>query len=157
MSGLIWAYCGVAVAVLLSGIGSAIGVAMAGQAGSGLVAEHPEHFSKVLTLEALPGTQGIYGFLVAVLLMALKLGTFGGELPDISLIAGVQIFLGCLPIGVVGLLSAIYQGRVAVSAIHMVARRPAESGKGITMTVMVETYAVLAFLTSLLSVIFIQV
>nr|MDD6335733.1 V-type ATP synthase subunit K [bacterium] len=155
--GFILAYVGVAIAVFLSGCGSARGVSMAAQAGAGIVAEQPEHFSKVLILEALPGTQGIYGFLVGVLLMALKLGTFSGDVVSISTAVGLQVLLGCLPIGIVGYFSAVMQGKAAVAAIHMVGRRPEESGKGVTMTVLVETYAVLAFLVSLLSIIFIKV
>ena len=62
---------------------------------------------------------------------------------------------GCMPVDIVGLISAIYQGRVASSAINMVAVRPELSGRGITMAVMVETYAVFALLTSFLMVFFV--
>ena len=58
----------------------------------------------------------------------------------------------CLPIAIAGLLSAIQQGNVAVSAIGLVSKRPEESTKGMLMTAMVETYALLGFLVSFLAV-----
>jgi len=61
--GLALAVLGAAIAAAVAGIGSALGVGIAGQAAAGLVSEDPDKFGKVLLLEALPGTQGIYGFL----------------------------------------------------------------------------------------------
>lgn len=141
---------GAAVAALLAGIGSAIGVGMAGKAAAGVTAEDPDKFSKVLVLQLLPGTQGIYGLLIAFLAF-LKIGLFSGMTP-LSTSAGLALFGACLPIAFVGLLSAIYQAKVAVSGIALVAKRPEESGKAIILTVMVETYAVLALLVSFLGV-----
>src|SRR5690554_7641804 len=66
--GLTWALMGAALAVGLAGIGSAMGVAIAGKAATGVLSEKPDLFGKVLVLQALPGTQGIYGFLMAVLI-----------------------------------------------------------------------------------------
>lgn len=141
---------GAAVAALLAGIGSAIGVGMAGKAAAGVTAEDPDKFSKVLVLQLLPGTQGIYGLLIAFLAF-LKIGLFSG-MNALSTSAGLALFGACLPIAFVGLLSAIYQAKVAVSGIALVAKRPEESGKAIILTVMVETYAVLALLVSFLGV-----
>ncbi|MEG2083827.1 MAG: permease, partial [Oscillospiraceae bacterium] len=59
-------------------------------------------------------------------------------------------FAACMPIALGGLFSAIYQGNTAVAAIHMTAKQPEASAKGITMTALVETYAILALLTSIL-------
>ena len=152
--GLVCAIIGAALAAGLAGIGSAIGVGNAGQAAAGLTAEDPDKFSKALILQLLPGTQGIYGLLVAFIVL-IQTGVIGGAPKDISLVNGLCAMAGCLPMAIVGLLSAIYQGKVAVAGIGMLAKRPEESGKGIVLAVMVETYAVLALLISFLTVFFI--
>ena len=151
--GQILALAGAACAALVSGIGSAKGVGMAGEASAGVVSENPEVFGKCLVLQLLPGTQGIYGFLIAFIVL-LKTNFLGGMVP-LTTTQGLLIFVGCMPVAIVGLISAIYQGRVASSAINMVAVRPELSGRGITMAVMVETYAVFALLTSFLMVFFV--
>ncbi|MGI6199700.1 MAG: V-type ATP synthase subunit K [Christensenellales bacterium] len=152
--GLVWALVGAAVAVILAGCGSAIGVSLAGQAGAGVVSEDPEKFSKVLVLEALPGTQGIYGLLIGFL-MIMRLGVLSGQLVDVTLYQGLMMAAGALPIAIVGLVSGIGQGRAAAAGIHLVGKRPDQSGKAITFAVMVETYAVLALLMSFLIVFFV--
>lgn len=144
------ALIGAGLAVGLSGIGSSIGVGKAGQAAAGVTAEDPDKFMKCLILQLLPATQGIYGFIVAFLVL-LKVNALGAIL-NLSTYAGLGIFGACLPIAIAGLFSAIHQGKVAVSAIGMVAKRPEESGKGMLMTAMVETYALLGFLVSFLAV-----
>lgn len=148
--GTFLAILGAALAAGLAGTGSAIGVAKAGQAAAGLTAENPDHFSKALVLQLLPGTQGIYGLLIAFLVF-IKINLFG-EVSALSTSGGLIILAGCLPIAIVGLISAIMQSKVAVAGIGTVAKRPEESGKAIIMTVMVETYAVLALLISFLAV-----
>ncbi len=148
--GTVLGMLGAACAALFAGIGSAIGVGIAGKAAAGVTAEDPDKFSKVLVLQLLPGTQGIYGLLTAFLAF-MQLGLFG-DIAQLSTAAGLTLFAACLPVAFVGLLSAIYQAKVAVSGIAMVAKRPEESGKAIILTVMVETYAVLALLVSLLAV-----
>lgn len=148
--GVFYAMLGAALAALLSGIGSAIGVGLAGRAAAGLVAEEPDKFSKCLILQLLPGTQGIYGLLIAFIVF-IKIGLFGDGV-EVSNVQGLTILAGCLPMAVVGLLSAIHQGKVAVAGIGLVAKRGEESGKGIIMAVMVETYAIFALLVSFLSV-----
>ena len=144
---------GAAVAAFLSGAGSAIGVRAGGVAAAGVTSEKPELFGKLLVLQALPGTQGIYGFLTAVLILVTS-GLMGGSGAQISVSQGWAYFFSGLPIGILGLVSAIYQGKVAVAAIHMTAKQPESSGKGITMAVLVETYAILGLLVSLLLVLF---
>jgi len=148
--GQIYAILGASIAVILAGIGSVIGVSMAGQSGAGVVADDPDKFGKVLLLQALPATQGIYGMLIGFIVMT-KINIFG-EMAKVTPEAGLQILGACLPIAIVGLASAIYQGKVASASIAMVGKRPETSGKGITLTVMVETYAVLALLASFLMV-----
>ena len=101
-------------------------------------------------LQLLPGTQGIYGLLVAFLVFV-KINLFGG-VEALSLSGGLSLFAACMPMAVVGFLSALYQSKVACSGIALIAKRPEETGKAILFTVMVETYAVLALLVSLLAV-----
>jgi len=149
--GLLIAIIGAAVAAILGGLGSAIGVQMAGKASAGVCSENPDLFGKVLILQALPGTQGIYGFIVAIMVM-IKLGLLGGSPAQLSTGEGWAYFGACMPIAIVGLISAIMQAKTAVSAIHMTAKQPDASAKGMTMTAMVETYAILALLASVLLV-----
>ena len=77
-TGLVYALIGAALAAGLAGVGSAVGVSLGGKAAAGVISEKPELFGRVLILQALPGTQGIYGFLVAVLIMV-KIGMIGGN------------------------------------------------------------------------------
>lgn len=148
------ALLGAALAVGLSGTGSAIGVGMAGQAAAGVVSEEPDKFMKCLILQLLPATQGIYGFIVGFLTL-IKLNAFNGFIMDsgafISVSGGLGIMFACLPMAIGGLFSAIHQGKVAVAGIALVAKRPEESTKGVLMTAMVETYALLALLISILA------
>lgn len=145
------ALIGAALAVGLSGTGSAMGVGRAGQAAAGVTAEDPDKFMKCLILQLLPATQGIYGFIVGFLVL-MQVGVFGGALTQLSVPAGLGILGGCLPIAIAGLFSGIHQGNVAASSIGLVAKRPEESTKGMLMTAMVETYALLGFLASFLIV-----
>ncbi len=148
--GTFLAILGAVVAAAMAGIGSAIGVGVAGKAAAGVTSEDPDKFSKCLVLQLLPGTQGIYGLLVAFLVFV-KIDLFGSVLP-LTTGEGLSLMAACLPMAIVGFLSALYQSKVACSGIAMVAKRPEESGKAIILTVMVETYAVLALLVSLLGV-----
>lgn len=147
--GLVLAIAGAVLAAALPGIGSAYGVQIGGQAAAGVVSEKPDLFGKLLVLQALPGTQGIYGFLIAVLVMV-RVGLLGGGAAELTTQQGWAFFAACMPMAIVGLLSAISQGKAAVAAIHMTAKQPDSSAKGITMTALVETYAILALLVSVL-------
>lgn len=149
------AIIGAALAALMAGCGSAIGVGIAGQAAAGVTSENPDRFGKVLILELLPGTQGIYGLIIAFMVFA-QTGLLGGNVVDWESIKGWAVVAACAPMAIVGLVSGIYQGKCAASAIAMVGKRPETSGKGLLLTVMVETYALLALLISFLGVIFIK-
>ena len=150
-TGLVIAIIGAFFAAVLPGIGSAYGVQIGGQAAAGVVSEKPELFGKLLVLQALPGTQGIYGFLTAVLIMV-RTGLLSGNPVALNTYQGWAFFVAALPMAIVGLLSAISQGKAAVAAIHMTAKQPDSSAKGLTMTALVETYAILALLVSVLLV-----
>lgn len=147
--GTIFGYMGVAISASLAGIGSAVGVSMAGQAASGVISEDPDKFGKVLLMELLPGTQGIYGLVVAILIM-LSMGVLGGTAVELSTTEGLTLLAASLPIGILGLYSGIYQGKVAVAGIHLIGQRGDQSGRALTMCAMVETYAVFGLLVSLL-------
>ena len=141
-----------AIAAGLAGIGSAVGVGIAGQAGAGVVSEDPNKFSKVLVLQALPGTQGIYGLLIAFIIMV-KIGLLGGDgVVELTVAQGWSIFASAIPMGIVGLISAISQGKAAASSIMLVGKKPNELSKGMLFAAMVETYAVLALLISFLMI-----
>lgn len=148
--GFTLAVFGGAFAVVLGGIGSAIGVGLAGQASSGVMSEDPEKFGSLLLLVALPGTQGIYGFLSAFLVM-LKVGLVGAalETPP-TIFQGWQVLIACLPVAFAGLVSGIHQGKVCASGVYMVAKQPKDLMKPVIMAALVETYAVLGLLITIL-------
>ena len=154
--GIVYALLGAAVAVFLAGAGSALGVGIAGQAASGVMAEDPSKFAKVLILQLLPGTQGLYGLIIGFVTLS-KIGLLGGGPVDVSVQTGLLILAACLPIGIVGLISGKSQGKTAAAAIGIVAKKPDQFGKAMLFPAMVETYAILALLISILSVTAIQV
>ena len=151
MTGIVYALIGAALAVGLAGCGSAIGVGIAGQAASGVVSVDPGKFAKVLIMQLLPGTQGIYGLLVGFITLS-KIGLLGSGSAEVSTSAGLLILAACLPIAVVGLISGIHQGKTSAAAIGIVAKKPEQFGKAMLFPAMVETYAILALLISILAV-----
>lgn len=148
--GIVLALLGAVLAALLGGVGSAIGVGLTGQAAAGVVTEDPGKFGKVLVLQLLPGTQGIYGLLIGFITLT-QIGILGGS-TDISLAKGFLYLCACLPMAIVGLVSAKWQAKASVSSISLVAKRPEQFGKAMIFPAMVETYAVLALLISILSI-----
>ena len=149
-SGIVLALIGAVLAALMAGVGSAIGVGIAGQAAAGVVTEDPNKFSKVLVLQLLPGTQGIYGLLIGFITLT-QIGIMGGS-ADISLAKGALYLAACLPMAFVGWFSAIKQGQAAVASIGLVAKKPDQFGKAMIFPAMVETYAILALLISILAI-----
>ena len=149
--GVMLALLGAVLAALVAGIGSAIGVGMAGEAAAGVVTEDPSKFSKVLILQLLPGTQGIYGLLVGFITLT-QIGIMGGS-ADISVVKGLLYLVACLPMAFVGYKSAIRQARASVSSISLVAKKPDQFAKAMIFPSMVETYAILALLISILAIV----
>lgn len=154
--GLVFAILGAACATLFAGAGSAIGVGLAGQAAAGVVTEDPAKFSKVLILQLLPGTQGIYGLIIAFVTLS-NIGLLSGNPADIETSTGLMLFAASLPIAIVGLISAIYQGKTAVASIGLIAKKPDQFGKSMLFPAMVETYAILALLISILAIVNIRI
>ena len=148
--GVPMALLGAVLAALMAGIGSAIGVGMAGEAAAGALTEDPSKFGKVLILQLLPGTQGIYGLLIGFVTLT-NIGVLGGT-ADISFAKGLLYFAACLPMAIVGLISAKQQAKASIASISLLAKRPDQFGKAMIFPAMVETYAVLALLISLLAV-----
>lgn len=148
--GMFFAVLGMAMASLLPGWGSAKGVGLAGQSAAAVVTDDPSQFGKVLVLQLLPGTQGIYGLLIAFIVMT-NIGLIGAPV-EMSLVKGLAFFAACLPIALVGFFSAVHQGRTSVASINLVSKRPDQFGKAMLFPAMVETYAILALLVSLLAV-----
>ena len=151
MNGNYLALLGAALAVGFPGAGSAIGVGIVGEAASGLVAEQPDKFGQTLLFQAIPGTQGIYGLLSGFLIM-IRINVFGGAILDLTLLQGLQMLMAALPIAIAGYFSAIAQGKTAATGLSLIAKREDAVGQAVTYAAMVETYAVLALLATLLLV-----
>lgn len=143
--GFVFAAIGVALAVGLSGIGSAKGVGLVGESAASLMTEQPEKFGKALVLQLLPGTQGLYGFVIGFLVLN-KLSA------QTTFAQGLYLFFACLPIAIAGLWSGISQGKTAAAGIQILAKKPEQTTKGIIFAAMVETYALLGFVMSFLLV-----
>ena len=146
--GLALALLGAALAVGLAGSGSSIGIGYVGQASAGAMSESPENFGRYLILTALPGTQGIYGFIAAFLIM-MKINLLGGAPLKLTTAQGWELFASSLPIAIAGMISAIHQGKVCAAAIGLTVKRPADSMKGMVLAVFVEFYAVLGLLVTI--------
>ena len=150
--GFFFALAGAAFAAFMAGAGSAIGVGRAGQAASGAVSEDPSLFARVLILQLLPGTQGIYGLLIAFIALS-NIGLLGGQVDTgMSVGTGLMYLFACLPMAFVGLVSAMQQSKASVASIGLVAKRPDQFGKSMIFPAMVETYAILALLISILAI-----
>jgi len=155
-NGLVLALIGAALAALLAGIGSAKGVSLVGEAASGVVSVDPSKFSKVLLLELLPGTQGLYG-LIAAMFILIRTNVLSGNAAELTVQQGLAFLAASLPIAIVGLISGIMQGRTAAAGVSITAKKPEHNIKAIIMAAMVETYAILALLVSVLMILNINV
>jgi len=148
--GMTLALLGAGLAAFMAGIGSAIGIGIAGRSATGVLSEKPERYGQMFLLVVLPGTQGFYGFTIAFIAM-FKLGIIAGNPVAVSLTQGFELLAACLPIAFAGLVSAIHQGKTCAGGVLMTAKRPELSMKaGVIYAAMVEVYAVLGFLVSLL-------
>ena len=141
--GMFFGILGAALAVILAGTGSARGVGMAGEAAAGVVIDEPNKFAKTLLFQLLPGTQGLYGLVIGLLIVLRLIG-------DMSLQQGLMFFAAGLPVGIVGLTSAPAQAKVAVAGINILIKNEPQLIKGVIYAVMVETYAILAFVMSII-------
>ena len=149
--GMALGFLGAGLAAALCCIGSAKGTGTAGEAGTGLLCEDPNTFGKVLILQVIPGTQGLYG-LVVWFFACFQMGMLNGTAVGMSVMEGLQYFVACLPIAIGGLFSAIAQGRVAAGSINILAKQPDHWSKGMVLCITVEFYAILSLLASMLMI-----
>jgi len=153
-SGLAIGLLGAGLAACLAGAGSGIGTGIAGETGTGLITEDPGKFGKVMILQVVPGTQGLYG-LVVFFVAIMQMGLLDGSALSLSFVDGCRYFAACLPIGIGGLVTAIAQGKVAAGAVNLLAKNPDHWAKGMILCITVEFYAILSLLASMMMLLFI--
>ncbi|SFE02725.1 H+transporting two-sector ATPase C subunit [Thermophagus xiamenensis] len=140
MTPILLAYIGIGIMIALSGIGSAYGVSIGGNASIGAMKKNSEAFGNYLVLSALPGTQGLYGFMGYFILS----GT--GVLTEaITWVQASAIFGAGIALGLVALLSAIRQGQVCANGIAGIGAGHDVFGSTLILAVFPELYAILAF------------
>jgi len=144
-----YAILGAAIGCLFAGIGSAVGLQIVGSTGAGVLSEDPDKFGKIFLLTVLPSTQGFYGFIIAIIVIV-KIGILGGNVISLTPAEGAQILFSALPVGIVGLISGIHQGKVCAAGVEMAAKQPESAMRPVIYGVMVETYAVLGLVISFL-------
>lgn len=152
-SGLGFAMIGAAAVFSLGGIGSAKGIRISASQAGGVLAEQPELFGKLLVIMALPGTQGFYSLITAILI-GMWSGLFGGKV-TLHPMQGIAIMAIGIGTGMVEWLSAIYQGETSAAAINLVAKKPDSSGRAILLPALVETYALLGLLSAIVLLLFV--
>ena len=143
LSGTAMAAIGAFLAIAIAGFGSAKGLDIAGNAAAGVTGEDDKNFSSALVMDALPQTQVIYGFIIAVLI---TLGIMGGEM---TVEQGWIAIAAGLAVGIAGL-SAINQGRVAAASIGATAKNPGIKGKVLIFIVMPEIAALFGFVVAIM-------
>lgn len=139
------AMAGIALCVLLCGVGSCLGLFKTGRAAAGVLSEDPKKFGKLMVLVLLPATQGIYGFIIAIIA--------SGSLASITETAQGWAFFGAVvPMMLSGLITGIFQGKSAVNCIYAVGKQESLSGKLIIYPAMIEFYAILGLIISIMLV-----
>lgn len=137
------AMIGIAACVLLCGIGSCIGLYKTSTAAAGVLGENPKMFGKVMVLVLLPATQGIYGFIIGII-------ASGALMDGMSTAYGWAMVGAVIPMAFSGLISAWFQGRSASNCIYAVAKQESLSGKLIVYPGMIEFYAILGLIISIM-------
>ncbi|MDP8259778.1 MAG: V-type ATP synthase subunit K [Candidatus Gygaella obscura] len=141
--GLFYALVGAAIAVFCGGIGSSIGIGLVGQSANGVLSEDPDKFGNMLLLVALPGTQGLYGFVSGFVVLGMLSGV------TVSAANGLAILAACLPVAISGLFSGINQGKVCAAGIGVAAKQPQASMRALIYGGLVETYAILGLVITI--------
>ena len=142
LSPLAYGLLGAAIAFFVAALGSSKGVGIAGQAAAGVVAEDPGKFALTMILQALPSTQSIYGLVIAIIML-------GKITPDLTIDQGTAMLMAGLPVGFVGYLSGVYQGKVAAAGINLIAKRPEAFGNAMIFAINVELFAIFSFAASI--------
>ncbi len=139
------ALIGIAACVLLCGIGSCIGLYKTSTAAAGVLGEDPKKFGKVMVLVLLPATQGIYGFIIGIIASS-------GLMAEMTVASGWSIVGAVLPMAISGIVSGYFQGKSAVNCIYAVGKQESLSGKLIVYPGMIEFYAILGLIISIMLV-----
>ncbi|MDL2254759.1 hypothetical protein LJB78_00565 [Bacteroidales bacterium OttesenSCG-928-J16] len=137
MEPILLAYIGIAIMLGLSGTGSAYGVTISGNAAIGAMKKNPDAFGNYMILSALPGTQGLYGFLGFFLLS-------GFLTAGITWFTASAIFGASLAVGIICLLSAIRQGQVCANGIAGIGAGHDLFGRTLILAVFPELYAIIS-------------
>ena len=141
MDGRAMAILGLALCMILCGGGSAYGLYRTGAASAGVLSEDGKKFSKIIVLALLPATQGIYGFVLAVMSVPAA---------GITVAEGYAILYRALALGVTGMISAVLQGITASACIYAIGKNSAGSGKYVLFPAMIEFYAILALVLGIM-------
>lgn len=144
-TGYVIGILGIAVCVLACGIGSALGLYKTGSAAAGVLGEDPKKFGKVLVLVLLPATQGIYGFIIGII------GS-SSLVSGMAAMEGWALFGAVMPMAVSGLLTGILQGKSSANCIYAVGKQESLGGKLIIYPAMIEFYAILGLIVSIMIV-----
>jgi len=142
------AVTGIVLSIALAGIGSAKGGAMISKAAAALMSEQPEKFGQSLILFMMSASQGLYGFIVGFLIF----GKLGGD--ELTLGVALRCLGAGATMGIAGLFTAIHQSVAATAGFQILAKKPEHNTKGILYSAMIETYAIFAFVISVLIVLF---
>ena len=132
---LVLAYVGVALMVGLAGVASSIGTAITGQAAVGAMKKNGGAFGSYMILSALPGSQGLYGFVCFFLVQK--------GLTDPTMVQGAAIFGAGLLVGLVNIASSIYQAKVCANGIAAIGNGHDVMGKTLILAAFPELYAIL--------------
>ncbi|MDY0199663.1 MAG: V-type ATP synthase subunit K [Bacteroidales bacterium] len=137
MEPIIFAYFGIGIMIILSGVGSAYGVTIGGNASIGAMKKDPSAFGNYMVLSALPGTQGLYGF-AGYFMLATYLT------PTMTWAAAAAVFGAGIAMGFVGLFSALRQGQVCANGIAAMGSGHKVFGNTLILAVFPELYAIVA-------------
>lgn len=143
--GYVIAMAAVALCVLLCGVGSSLGLFKTGRAAAGVLGENPKKFGKLMVLVLLPATQGIYGFIIGII-------ASGSLVPDMSTAQGWAFAGAVAPMMLSGLITGIFQGQSSVNCIYAVGKQDSLGGKLIIYPAMIEFYAILGLIISIMLV-----
>jgi V/A-type H+-transporting ATPase subunit K len=143
MEPILLAYLGIAIMVGLSGVGSAYGVTICGNAAVGALKKNPTASGSFIALSALPSSQGLYGF-VGYFLLSAYLS------PELTMGTAAAIFGAGLGLGVVAFFSALRQAQVCANGIAAIGNGHNVFGTTMVLAVFPELYAILALLVLIL-------
>jgi V/A-type H+-transporting ATPase subunit K len=137
MDPIFFAWAGAALAIGVSNIASSYGTVITGNAAVGAMKKNPDAFGNYLILCALPGTNGLYGFLGYFLLR-------GFITPELTWFQGIAIFFAGLMLGFVNLFASLRQGNICANAIAAIGSGHDVFGKAIILAAFPELYAIIA-------------